>query len=461
MDSTSEILTNNPKLLKESKADNTRINAKQASSEIGSLTTNKSPELTRKQEIRDFTRSTEDGRQQRTDTSRAILDERKQLRGIRDEVRSLIEARESRLLDIKAQQELIQKSEEKIELQRKELRAREVSLVKRTLDFFRPTVLNTVKNELTQTENTVQYTKNELEEQYKQMKIMYDELQRLMYERERLPDGTQILSDFYRNAGIEMDMVRKKDALEEYKDKFGTVEKISTSDDVYFIHATHPGIKKGQNNPLINDGTTWEKKIAVIAEYKPTLSVSTVTKQGCDQLWSDIGVILNSGRIEEVSATDSGTKVISIKERVTGLNTSHDIQSYATNIHRHSTRTRYNEFILGGDPQIAGIFINLDSRQQPNAEEKQSIVYWTTNGSVEEIQFQEIIDQANLYGLDVFGLKNGRAHKMELDDITRTYVLGDIVTPAEMLAITHEIPEENKNFIRETAQSSLTPAALI
>ena len=418
------------------------------------------PQLQSKLDIRAYTRSTEEGRKMRAATAEKVRSERKQLRHVRGEIEAITENRDQMGAHIREQQDLIEQYSEKVESQRRELREREVKLARRAMGFFRLSNNDGVRGDITATESEIERTEQDLQAQYSEMRQMYDELQRLQYEKERLPKSTETLAKFYQEAGIELRNARERDALEKYKSERGTVEYLASSQNMYFLHGTNPNILGGQNNAFLKDGVSWEDKIAVVVEIRPTLSVSTIRERlGCMSLWSNVGVVLTGGKVEEASFSDSGTVTSGINTRTTSINTSRTVEDYKRNTSHASSWNRYNEFIVS-DPQVAGLYINLDDSSRVS----RNTIYTGYNSrgeKIDDIPFSEVQNVAEFYGMKVFGITGGQARTMNINIDTNEYTLGDVISPSEMLSFGYSIPEENSDEVREIAKSSLTPAALV
>lgn len=251
--------------------------------------------------------------------------------------------------------------------------------------------------------------------------------------------------------------------VEHAKDTFGQVERLAAAEDVYFVHGIDTNSDGGTFNDAVSDLATFEDRLAIAILAEPTLPCSSVSKNK-HRLWSEVGVILNKGRIESAGNGDSGSLVNTSGER-TG-HTYSDEQTYKDSLLdairnplRGSTFSLYNEFAISR-PQIAGMYINLDQpgmtiingKINPN-----EIVRWPKNVDEEAYDYPvtDVRDMAQEFGMKLFAFQNGRAHTTDISP-TGDITLGEIITPEQMITQTYHIPEENKERLVLRATTAMT-----
>lgn len=264
-------------------------------------------------------------------------------------------------------------------------------------------------------------------------------------------DVKRILGGFYIGQNDKITEIRERDELEHYKDEEGHVENLAQLD-LYVVHGTKPGLIEWASD-FSGD---WQDKIATIVDLKPTLSTSTIKRGERARLWSPLGVIFRSGRVEDASPSDLGTGGGSLKERTGSHIGSRSITRFQDSINPLSST--YNELILGDDPEVAGLFISLDERMGMIYDGENSIGMSYGGGS-KILNFGDIFVEAGRYGMKIFVIKNGVAYESSLDESGRL-VLGDEVSPQQMINQTYEIPEENRQGIHDQAVNSFPPGFL-
>lgn len=278
----------------------------------------------------------------------------------------------------------------------------------------------------------------------------------------KLQRAREILQRFYSNQSSRIQEIKQRDELEHYLDEEGGVEDLAQLGQ-YVVHAIKPGLAKWISPHLSDD---WRDKLASFVDLQPTISASSIHAGKRANLWYPFGVVLRSGRIEDVSVVDAGSISHGLKERFAPAPQATSIRNYEQKIRKYN-ESNYNEIILGGDPAGAGLFISLDdpkslmagSDEYVSIEEAQRRATGLYAGGSEVLRFTDIFSEARRYGMKVFVFKNGVAYESTLDEGGRL-ILGQEIPPQEMMKQTYEIPEENKAGIHEQAVKSIPPELL-
>lgn len=402
------------------------------------------PEKSRKQEIRKFSKSTPEGKHARQQTAQEVRQKRREPASKINLTPTSLE-RLDQVIDQK-QAQLEQKRSRTLALLR-QLEKRELSLVTRILDRVLPAAKSVIRRDI---------EKAALVKEYYQLS---DTLRSLMEQKMSLRDPEDTLAEFYKS---QLAKKEQADELEEYKERSGTVENVVKKYNVYFVHGTSPGIDRGVHNPFLKDrGITWQDKVAVIAEYSPPLACSTIPKgRTREGLWSDIGVIINKGRVDQARIGGLGSRATSLNSREAGGKAS-TVREYQAHLNTITiTKWGHNEVIVGRNPQIAGLFLNLDSTWI-----KEKVInseYKVTDPEHEVlVSLGQVYSFAKKLGATVFVFRRGIAYESSLDSNTGKLIIGKEVSPRDMLQRSISTPEENKARLSEQAKRSLKPAALI
>jgi hypothetical protein len=418
------------------------------------------PEQQKKQDARTFSKSTPEGRESR---SKAAAEIRK-IRKTRDEISSeklrIRQEGENMSSQITQNQNTAQELQASLEQARARLTSIEGNIIRRRLNSHEAEEL---RAQIPQLERQIQ--DNQLAE-----RILHRELEENKGKHDRYRDPNIamrrnagiILDRFYVTQDSKIEQVKKRDELEHYLDEEGHVEDLAQMG-LYVVHGIIPGVA-GWSSPHLSG--EWQDKLATVVDLKPTLSTSTITRGKKANLWYPFGVVFRSGRVDDVSVTDAGTGSGSLKDRRAAAPHVTSVGSYKGNISRYN-ETYHNEVILGGDPETAGLFISLDDElaltdgtdDYSIGEEKQRRAIGLISKTENILKFSDIFSEAARYGMRVFVFKNGIAHSATLDEAGRI-VLGDEVTPQDMIKENPQIPEENRAGIHEQAVASLPPQVL-
>lgn len=424
-----------------------------------------------KQIIRQRTKSSASGRREREMFAREIQKARKRQQEFRkdNKIPGLTDRQEKQKVEMDRAKQEWDQAARSTALLKAHIAERETNLAKRINDLLRPAEKGSIKTRL----NSALATQTEAVQQYFEVRREYDEisseLKQLIKTKKSLDETPfQLRDQFYQiNAQRlhEEELVKQRAEqallnLYEYRNRAGTLDIISKKYNAYFVHGTNSEHQSGKvklMNPVLKTGRiTWQDKVAVIAEYAPTIATSSIQVGKPHRLWEDFGVILSKGVVEEANPSDSGSIASGLKDRRVVINSSTSIETYEKNIKDAITMPdAYNEIIVGGDPQIAGLYINFDS---PLASTEGITAAWDNTVFT---SYQEIFGSARSFGMDVFVFKNGMAHEAQYDYDNHLVILGAEVPPAEMLQRRYTVPAEQKDRISNQAQRNLSPLALV
>lgn len=434
-----------------------------------------------KQEIREFSRSTEEGRQARQETARKILEERER-ETIKDE---RITEQQDRVST--KQQEMVQAHSEverinqEIQTIRAELNRRETSLVLRAVEFISPKVPSLKARNEDLEQSTLPRAQNEEDMEEARLWLLRNDYQKLVKEKEALDGGKLTQTEFYktygrlleerqREARNKVDEARRQVEVERAKDEFGQLEALAGQENVYFVHAIRPDIQGGQLNVALSREATWEDKLSVCESKKPTLPCSTIRRGHPTGLWGDLGIVLRQGRVETATKLDAKSRVAESGIRANS-NQSYNGEQYRSNLVDVLRNPRnsgywddYNELNISR-PEIAGIFLDLDSGYSAFRDGKIMLgkpVRWPSLGQepVSEIPYGEIFRVAQEYGMRVFVFKKGVAYEASVDK-KGSLVIGLEMTPQAMVEQTYQIPDANRPKIAERAERNVAELAAV
>lgn len=404
-----------------------------------------SPEVIRKQKIREFTRSTEEGRRTRKWTAQEIVLERKaaeqQTREFNDIIAHTLEGISKGAIDYSQANDRINKL-------RSQLALRNVFLLRSVFDRIQPGHTQRMGKDLQSQQENAAKLKFNLEDYQNSLDILREQLSKFREERSSLKRTKQIIEEFYESQGDKLTIQEQKAARMEKEREEATVDKVAEKYGVYFIHAIRPDIG-GVNNPEMKD-TDWKTKLDVVLGLHPDISVSTIKSKDTlrENSFGLMGVVLSGGSVE---AADSGDiwSTASLKERSTAIHLKSDYLSEQIKSAIEDRRDfDYNEFIIS-EPQVAGFFIDhgfddpAESRQAP---------------------LEEIIPILQELGLPLFLFRNGSFYEQRYSiDPSGNVRLEDVVSedprngisPADMVKRKAEIPQEMQLRLTKKAKKTL------
>ncbi|MDB4992346.1 MAG: hypothetical protein JWL75_591 [Parcubacteria group bacterium] len=246
---------------------------------------------------------------------------------------------------------------------------------------------------------TKEHDRGQTEEDYSTLQSSISELENLRQENSSLDQAREKLGDFYKDQNETWNLYqeeRKATDITEIRKKYG----------VTFIHAIRPDVTPGMDNSLLNTWASWKQKLDVLLTLEPTISTSTV-KEGADNMWGRMGVILSGGRVVDASPSDLGTVAKGVKTRMTH---SERFATITDKIESSINRNRdnhpgYNELVVE-DPQVAGFYISPDKY----------------SGLPDLVSDEEIHDSLKDSGMKIFHLRNGKVHATHYDKDKKVFI---------------------------------------
>lgn len=444
-------------------------------------------------EIREFSKSTEEGREARSKTAQEILKQRKNQLLTQKKIETVSQERKKTIDSSKYFETDKLWEEERILALQAELRNRFSSWVRRVKEKLRPSLPSsllskeTLEREILRRQDRLseiqaQKTRYETNDLPLDLKRFDEELRLLTEQRETLMSKSkEELSLFYEKFGKELNKRQgeTKDLadLEAYRKKEGTVQKIVDRFNVYVVH----GIffeRGGKNNAYLDRLATWKEKLMIAVSERNPVSASTILMGERSQLWSPIGIFMGEGVVSDACARDAATVVTASgkKEGLFGRNPlniteydqrlgeaiTHNMQLTKGGFWHNSSR---NELILDDNPRPVGFFINMDQNADYSdgglaplftPQGLRGRYGYFTHEQIKALSFIEMFEVAHFVGLPTFAIKDGVAHEASLDS-NGELVLGESVSPKEMIAMKTEIPQENLPKVREIVKRFVKP----
>lgn len=453
------------------------------------------PERTRRLEIREFSKSTEKGREARSETAQEIFKQRRNQLLTQKKIETVSQERKKTIDRSKAFETEQLSEEERILVLQAELRDRFSSWIHRIKEKLRPSSFlpkellesEILRRQSRLSEIQAEKTRFETKNLPLYLKRFDEELRLLTEQRETLRSKSKdTLRLFYEKFGnvlqVKKDSERALADLEIYRRREGTVQSFAGRFNTYFVHAfsLYPG---GRNNEIFAGkyNATWKEKLFVEVAERPAISASTISGDYTRDLWSPIGIFLGSGIVVDADYQDMATRVNNVGKKESKHDQPKNIRQYEEKIKRAITGRelqfgnefrQWNEVILDDNPKPVGFFINLDQKSYGQGFDQLSVgtlsfseqgihlnsVYSSDKAAHPELKrdlyFAEIFDTANFVGLKVFAIKDGVAHETVLDSSGRL-ILGRSVSPQEMVAMKAEIPQENLPKVKNVVSQFL------
>lgn len=230
---------------------------------------------------------------------------------------------------------------------------------------------------------------------------------------------------------------RKKEEERRIKD----IRTIASKYNVYFIHGIRPD-RVNPNNPGLERHTQWRNKLDILLGHDLELSTSTIREgDGAENMFSRIGVILRKGTAGDARAGDAGTIATKTGGKATYstrmTNPQEDIGRaifYRRDIIT-SGISDWNEFIVGGDIQFAGLYVCLDRRDSDRMLEMNPNEFKRRNGYdlLTQERIKEVADVAQAINIPLFAIQEGVVYEAEYGMENGQYYIrkkGEPITPA-------------------------------
>lgn len=431
--------------------------------------------------VREFTKSTPEGRQDRQQVAQQLKQERKETREYPKRIQDVTSQLEN--LRQRIEQKRINTTEATAELNKisGELSNREVSLVWRVMDRFLPQGRENLEDRKRLKETRLKRDSAELAQSEVYEESLAKQLQEVIASKSRLKDAKQTLAKFYQEQGekLQVELARQAEAdLEDQKAreiiarvsdiKNIVKEGVGYRGDVYFIHSIRPDIKNFGNNSALTGQAEWLDKMAVVLTIAPDISVSTIRKgDSIHNMWGAMGVVLSGGSVEAASNRDMGSMArgtenrkvlyyrktaIDMSEKLTMMDAAKR-QDEINAVLGPRIGNSYNEWIIDGC-EVAGFYVCLDNPGvEMNLRHYQEIIR----------PHQEIYETMQAIGMPIYVVKDGVFYASRYDPATKTLLPMEeaMITPKEMIERRYVIPEDKKLKLEQQAKQNLCPEALV
>lgn len=415
------------------------------------------PENPQRREISQYTKLSEEGRQARKEAAAQIWGERvdkfkarRSLPGLEQRIQSS-EDRINVLTTTIGSSELtlVAESEKLAELDA-EMAKRSSSLTNRILygisDLLSPPKIaekkQIVLTETEQLKNRMMEAQSQQVETEEQLTIQ-EELLKQAQTRAAIDRSKEMLRDFYAKQTENLKAFKEAKRLEEIRQKFTNVGYVSTRYNTVFISGIRPTIKGGgSNNEGLADDTSWQTKLDILLGYNLELSTSTIREgDRPEQMISRLGVILRKGEIKGAFSGDMGTQATGTGKKVFSnaismANPQRDIEWALFN--RHHTSSEWNELIIGGDVQLAGLYVSLERKNKDSTLEDTGLRTGMKNDDrITQDRVNEVIAVIQALKMPLYVIENGVVYHADYGlDNGRSYIrkAGEPLNPEEILS---------------------------
>lgn len=227
-----------------------------------------------------------------------------------------------------------------------------------------------------------------------------------------------------------------------------SVAEIARQYKVLIVHGIMPNLTPNPNS-VVKEGTPWQRKLEIVLALQPTLSTSSIKPGDTDrEMWSRMGVILNSGFVLSATPNDGESRVQTIRSR------KYNPRDKAESIDRQievaitqrdqSERRRnrefydYNELVIA-NPGVAGFYVCLNRVPEAATDE------WLTIKDV--APFDEIMPALSSLGLRLYLIQDGQIYHGVYDESQKAAVLQAPVTIEALLQQRYTLPESRREEI--------------
>ena len=429
--------------------------------------------------IRDFSRSTPEGRAARRATATRILEERRNAREHQLQVKNSSQQEGEYLQNRleKAAAEGIKIENEKLALKAK-LAHLSSSWVVRAKSFMSRRFREETEKKQSLLQTEIQWVARRTQVKQDQQEQIRNQLQSLEKQYQSFadwykknPPGKQVLEAFYDEQRKLLDWhiynverQRQLVELERYKQEHGKISDITEKYNSYIVHGIDltPG---GINNIFLDRSAGWKSKLAIIVSEHPAISASMFpVGSGHQSLRSPLGVVMKEGIVNAAGIGDIASWVVSLTEKKSHWYPK-TIAEYVARLDSASQEVSeswgYNEVILGFGSEPAAFFINLDGDGNTSFDDK-GMRFKTPRGATKDslweapfyrLDFSEIFKTAEFFGLQVVCIKDGTIYQSSFGE--NGLILGGTLSPKEITAIGTTIPSQNLPEIQRMAKSAL------
>jgi len=195
------------------------------------------------------------------------------------------------------------------------------------------------------------------------------------------------------------------------------VKRISSKYKVYFIHGTRPD-EVNLNNPWLARRTKWRNKLDILLGFSLELSASTVRAgDGPNNMFSRLGVILRTGTVYFAQDRDAGTRTTEQGGKDTWSPRMRNLEDDIENaiLHRGTSVLAWNEFIIGGDVQFAGLYVCFDRKDSDRYLETNPNYFRRINGSdlLTTDRINEVISVVQAVKMPLYVIHKGVVYEAE------------------------------------------------
>ncbi len=376
-------------------------------------------------------------------------------------LKNAAELAEHRSGQSQARQDELGREQEVLALQAA-LQAYETDIVKKAAALLRPKAtrrrietaqdeLSVAKEEVRHAGNRRGYHEGQINDRQWRISELEEQAARHKAAKQRYKqEGLGRIDDYYvllgRMWSYDQREIRERVELEQYKQLHGSVEENILERGHYLIHGVMPEFSNGfSNNRLVDHSSNWRDRMAYALLEQPTMSTSSfaASEDGPVRLWSDFGLALSGGIVEDASPGDAASVVNNDGSRSTTAKNVEDYQSRLAASLAAGSRQRYNEIITSHSRATAA-FIHLDrlkdSREIPSGDESAVITkhtilwkkYYEGHENYRTITIGDVAMTAHDYRLPLIVFERGRGYLAQIDELTGVVTKGQFVSPEEL-----------------------------
>lgn len=328
------------------------------------------------QAVRQFSKSTPEGMQARSETALQALSARKTAHALNTRIVQLTSEVSRLSTSTEANRENLVSLQRDVNQYRDELATAEASLINRVHGIFgwKTRRVEGLEQQIQLYEGFVKHRQEELVRSAEGQQSIGGQIKLLEEGKVSLRSAREIINDFYKVQAQKLEEYRRdqerRDAISQETD----LKAIAAKYGVYFIHGITPAfgdvmLREAmlQRNKLLQWDAGWRQRTAIVLGLQPDISVSTLKPGDTTQnMWSKMGLVLSGGNLVNAHTMDASTTVVDIKKQQSPhfKKAFYEMQpeEVKENI-RASIEERepnyYNELVIR-DPEIAGFYVCLD-----------------------------------------------------------------------------------------------------
>ncbi|MBI2597345.1 hypothetical protein HYW41_04265 [Candidatus Daviesbacteria bacterium] len=419
-----------------------------------------------RQEIREFSKLTPEGRQTRSETALAVLSARRDTRAADARIAELKSIINSISADSEQRRERIASLQAELDTEREDLAQTEASLVSKIYHLLgqKSQAVDVREHQVKVTEGFTQYHHEEIARNDKQLRESGETLKRFQERKVGLRSAKSLLDDFYTEQAGRFEEYRKDQERRKMISQITDIANVADEYGVYFIHGILPafaedvmgGEAMSQRNPLLKWNAGWRQRTAIVVGLQPDISVSAIKPGDTPvNMWSRMGVIINGGNLVNAHPRDASTVVKGIQEQQSAH---HDKTFYEMQPEEVGENIRaaiegrgpkdYNEFVVR-DPEIAGFYLCLD------ADDPERIVYRTPINKY----IEGIIGYLTENNIPLYIVHNGAVYEGEpiLDSSGKIIIqrVGEPLSPSDIIRRKITIDYSHQETMKQEGLASL------